>query len=114
MERTSRVPQQINTPLVSSSPAPRLYEEGQPKNAGRSPCDCLCVAVPDVGWDTEDEAVEMMIYWGSWTAPTSLILPLRIQIKDCFHWFVCEITVQFQVISLSIYLAQRGQSQPRF
>ena len=31
MERTSRVPQQINTPLVSSSPAPRLCEEGQQK-----------------------------------------------------------------------------------
>ena len=36
-------------PFVSSSPAPHLIEEGQPKNAGRSPRDYFCVAVPDEG-----------------------------------------------------------------
>ena len=37
-------------PFVSSSPAPHLIEEGQPKNAGdEAPRDYFCVTVPDEG-----------------------------------------------------------------
>ena len=58
-------------PFVSSSPAPHLCEEGQPKNAGRSPRVNFCVSVPDEGGAAEDEVMDVMIYWGNGTAPTS-------------------------------------------
>ena len=44
-------------PFVSSEPAPHISEEGQPKNAGRSPRDYFCVSVPDEGVCLEDEVM---------------------------------------------------------
>ena len=44
-----RSPSRSSPPITSSSPAPRLCEEGQPKNAGAKPRDYFCVSVPDEG-----------------------------------------------------------------
>ena len=61
----------------------------------------------------EDEVMEVMIYWGSGTAPASeLSSSSEPTSKIVPPLFVCERTVHCEVISIFIYLAQIVQNPP--
>ena len=68
-------PMKSTPPFVSSSPAPHLIEEGQPKNTGgEAPAIIFVWPSPTRVGAAEDEVMGVMIYWGNGTAPTSLTL----------------------------------------
>ena len=72
MEGVLECPTKSLPPFVSSSPAPHLIEEGQPKNAGgEAPAIIFVWPSPTSVGAAEDEVIGVMIYWGTWTAPTS-------------------------------------------
>ena len=74
IEGALECPTKSTPPFVSSSTAPHLSEEGQGKNAGAQPRIVLCVR-PRRGWvPARMKWWEVMIYWGSGTAPASQTL----------------------------------------
>ena len=96
-------------PFVSSSPAPHLSEEGQPKNAGAQPPRLFLCVRPRRGWGPPRmKWWEVMIYWGNGTAPSSQTLFLvGPHITPCFIslsqscWLFCSFSSLFFVVMMS-------------